>query len=278
MGNNITIMIVSTIPDMAAEHYYFIESVFPDLKEICKNNGINLEYKDLIFSMSEHELTQCRSVRKYFESIDMDRTFFICFRGQKLGCAPTYRDIDKLTLDKYPDLVDYIGDISFTELMIMHALQPFEKHEECGYECLPPVSHAMFYFRDDKFLDDLDTSQKELYVSNGDDEDEFVRDLKLAMAKDLVFSNKREFDNNDVDSTISIRKYEGIWDDNSNLKDFVINYTKKYADLNDLPYDDLMNIVEMLFKDSQGSFIDFKCENKDLKDIIIEDFLKELEF
>lgn len=275
-NNNITIMIVSTIPDMFSEHYYFIKNVFPDLKEICKNNGINLEYKDLIFSMSEHELTQCRSVRKYFESIDMDRTFFICFRGQKLGCAPTYRDIDKLTLDEYPGLVDYIGDISFTELMIMHALHPFEKHGECGYECLPPVSHAMFYFRDDQFLNDLNTSQKEIYISNGSDEDEFVRDLKLAMAKDLVFNDKREFDNKDIDSNINIRKYEGIWDDNSNLKEFMVKYTKEYANLNNLPLDNLMDLVEIILDDSQGSFIDFQCENKDLKDIIIEDFLNEL--
>ena len=276
-NNNITIMIVSTIPDMFAEHYYFIKHVVPDLKEICKSYDVNLEYNDLIFSMSKDELAQCRSIRKYFESIDMDRTFFICFRGQKLGCAPTYRDVDKMTLDKYPELVDYIGDISFTELMIMHALQPFEKHGECGYECLPPVKHSMFYFRDDKFLDNLNSSQKELYISNGNDEDEFVRDLKLAMAKDLIVSNKAEFDQKYDNAHINIRKYDGIWDENLNLKDMICQYTKEYADLKNLSYDDLMELVsELNLDDPQGSFIDFKCENKDLKDIIIEDFLYEL--
>ena len=276
-NDTIRIMIISTIPDMIAEHHYFIKHVFPDLKEICKDYDVNLEYVDLIFSMSKVELSQCRSIRKYFESIDMNRTFFFCFRGQKLGCAPTYRDVDKLTLDKYPELVDYIGDISFTELMIMHALNPFEKHGECGYECLPPVKHSMFYFRDEKFLNNLTDSQKELYISNGDDEDVFVRDLKLAMAKDFVFSNKLEFDQKDDNTHINIRKYEGIWDESLNLKDFLCQYVHEYAELNDVSYDDLMDLVsELNLYDPRGSFADFKCENKDLKDIIIEDFVNEL--
>lgn len=274
---NITIMIISTIPDMIAEHCYFIKNVFPELKEICKDYDVNLEYVDMIFSMSENELAQCRSVRKYFESIDLNRTFFICFRGQKLGCAPTYRDIDKLTLDKYPELVDYIGDISFTELMIMHALQPFKKNGEFGYEQLPPVKHSMFYFRNDQFLDGLDESQKDIYISNGIDEDDFVRDLKLAMAKDLIISNKQEFNDNYDNSHINIRKYDGIWDEELNLEDLLRQYTLEYADINDLSFDELMKLVSEITPDNtQGSFIDFKCENGDLKDVIIEDFLKEL--
>lgn len=47
--NNITIMIVSTIPDMFAEHYYFIKNVFPKLKEFCQDYDINLDYVDLFF-------------------------------------------------------------------------------------------------------------------------------------------------------------------------------------------------------------------------------------
>lgn len=190
--NNLSIMIISTIPDMFAEHYYFIKYVFPQLKEICRNYDFNLNYVDLLFSMSENEFNQCRSVHKYFESVDYDRTLFICFRGQKLGMTPTYEDIDKLTLDKYPELVDYIGDISFTELIIMHALHPFEKYVDGEHEFLPPVKHALFYFREDKFLDKLSDSQKEIYISNGVYEDDFVRDLKLAMAKDLIVSDKMD--------------------------------------------------------------------------------------
>ena len=126
---HITLMIISTVPDMFAEHYFFIKNVFPDLKEICLNHDIELEYLDLFYSMTEEEFNTCRSIRKYFTSIDSDRTFYICFRGQKLGCIPTHEDVDKATIQKYPELVDYIGDMSFTELTVMHAIHPFEKIE-----------------------------------------------------------------------------------------------------------------------------------------------------
>ena len=108
--NHISIMIISTIPDMFSEHYYFIKEVFPQLKEICNSHDIDLEYVDLYFSMTQKEFDTCRSIQKYFNSMDSDRTFYICFRGQKLGCVPTPADIDKLTLQEYPYLVDYIGD------------------------------------------------------------------------------------------------------------------------------------------------------------------------
>lgn len=276
--NNITIMIVSTIPDMFAEHYYFIKHVFPQLKDICSNHGINLEYIDLFFSMSENEVNHCRSVRKYFESIDLDRTFFICFRGQKLGCAPTPDDIDKITLEEYPELVDYIGDISFTELIVLHALHPFEKCSDGRCEFLSPVKHSLFYFRNDDFLDNLSCSQREVYTCDGGCEDEFVRDLKLAMAKDLIFNDKREFDNKkDMMSRINIRKYAGLWDNSQDLREVLVNYTREYASLKGLAPDELLNLsYKVDINNSAGSFIDFECENSPLKDVMVEDFVSEL--
>ena len=192
--NSITIMIISTIPDMFAEHYYFIKDVFPDLKEICQKHDIDLDYVDLFYSMSVKEFNKCRSVNRYFDSMDSDRTFYLCFRGQKLGCVPTYKDIDKETLQKYPELVDYIGNISFTELTVMHAIHPFEKCEDGKIQRLHPVKHSLFYFRDDKYLDNLSKSQKAIYTCNPDCDDVFIQDLKLAMAKDLIFKDKQEFD------------------------------------------------------------------------------------
>ena len=186
-------MIISTIPDMFSEHYYFIKEVFPQLKEICNSHDIDLEYVDLYFSMTQKEFDTCRSIQKYFNSMDSDRTFYICFRGQKLGCVPTPADIDKLTLQEYPDLVDYIGDTSFTELTVMHALHPFEKCNEGDVQSLSPVKHSMFYFRNDDYLSELSQSQREIYTCKACDE-KFVHDLKLAMAKDLVFHDKHELD------------------------------------------------------------------------------------
>lgn len=277
MLNGITIMIVSTIPDMFAEHYYFVKHVFPQLKDICMEYDISLDYVDLFFSMSEDEINNGRTLRKYLQSMDFDRTFFVCFRGQKLGRAPTYKSIDKKTLDEYPELVDYIGDISFTELIIMHALQPFEKNNNGEHKNLPPVKHALFYFRDNKFLDNLDSSQKEFYTSNGISEDSFVRDLKLAMAKDLIVNEKEESENNDNGFHINIHKYEGIWDDDLSLREVLDNYIHEYASMNNFSYDFLSKLGSRIdFDDLKGSFNDFKCEGKDLKEVMAEDFFNEL--
>ena len=275
---HITIKIISTIPDMFAEHYYFIKDVFPDLKEICQKHDIELHYLDLFFSMTEHEFNECRSVHKYFNSIDSDRTFYICFRGQKLGCVPTYKDIDEDTLKQYPELVDYIGNISFTELTVMHAIHPFERHENGEIQRLPPVKHSLFYFRDDKYLDNLSKSQKAIYTCNPKCDDVVVQDLKLAMAKDLIFKDKYEFDIiKDSISNINVRKYKGIWYENADLLELLDDYTEEYAKINNIPVDELKHYYdEITIKNPQGCFIDFKCEDKSLKEIMIQDFLSEL--
>lgn len=270
-------MITSTISDMFAEHYYFIKEIFPQLKAICDSHEIDLEYVDLFFSMSEKEYKTCRSVHKYFNSIDSDRTFYICFRGQKLGCVPTPADIDKMTLDEYPELVKYIGDTSFTELTVMHALHPFEKCEDGDVHPLSPVKHSLFYFRNDDYLDELSDSQKEIYTCGACDE-EFVHDLKLAMAKDLVFHDKRELDKlKDRLSNINIRRYDGIWDSDLLLNDVLDQYFEEYANLKNMSVDDLPDYYRNspMF-DSKGCFSDFECEGSSLKEVIIEDFVNEL--
>lgn len=275
--NNVTIMIISTIPDMFGEHYYFIKDVLPELREICRSHDINLEYRDLFFSMSEEEFNKCRSVKKYFNTMDSDRTFYICFRGQKLGCVPTPADIDKMTLDEYPELVDYIGDTSFTELTVMHALHPFEKYDQGDVQSLPPVKHSLFYFRNDNYINDLSSSQKEIYTCGRCDE-EFVHDLKLAMAKDLVFHDKREFEKSkDKISSINIRRYDGIWSDDIVLNDVLEKYIEEYLDITGVSSDDLPDYYDKVpVLNSKGCFYDFKFEGQSLKDIIIEDFINEL--
>ena len=276
--NSITIMIISTIPDMFGEHYYFIKDVFPDLKEICQKHDIDLDYVELFYSQSVEEINKCRSVNRYFNSMDSNRTFYICFRGQKLGSVPTYKDIDKETLQKYPELVDYIGNISFTELTVLHALHPFEKYEDGEIQILPPVKHALFYFRNDNYLDKLSESQKAIYTSHSDYDDVFIHDLQLAMAKDLVYQDKWEFDAlKDSISNINIRKYDGLWDENIDLMDILDSYTEEYAAIKNISVDELKKCYDGFSIDNpKGCFIDFECEGKSLKEVIIDDFLNEL--
>ena len=142
---------------------------------------------------------------------------------------------------------------------------------------MPPVRHSFFYFRNDDYLNELSDSQKEIYTC-GHCDDEFVHDLKLAMAKDLVFHDKREFDKlKDNVSNINIRRYDGVWDNNLVLSDLLNKYIEEYVEINDMSIEDLPDYYDNFpILNSKGCFNDFSIDGNSLKDIIIEDFVNEL--
>ncbi len=100
----VTLMINSTFYDMLGEYNYFLKEVFPPLKELCHKHDINLEYRDVAFSVPKQNASP-NMILQDLRFLDLDRTFFICLRGQKLGWKPTPEDIDGLTLNEYPNLL-----------------------------------------------------------------------------------------------------------------------------------------------------------------------------
>ena len=187
-------------------------------------------------------------------------------------------DVDKLTLDTYPELVNYIGTISISELSMLHALKPFDKYESGELVKLPPVSHALFYFRNPNYVEKLDDYQKLFYTNSIMGENAEVPDMNIARAKDLIYELKRELDSKEDSKTqINIRYYEGIWKDGLRRYDVISQYIREYSKLHDLPYDELMKEYGYLFdEEAVGCFADFKCENKSLKECIVEDIMNAL--
>lgn len=271
-------MIKGSVNDMFGEHYYFLKHVYPELKKLCENHNIELDYLDIGYTISKEDSDNHRIVLDTLNLIDLDRTFFICFRGQRLGWVPCQRDVDKLTLDTYPELVNYIGTISITELSMFHALKPFEKYDGDKLITLPSVKHALFYFRNSDYVDMLNDYQKMFYTNAAMGEDVKVPDMNIAKAKDLIYNIKEEFDSQDDSETqINIRYYDGIWDNKLNRYDIIDKYTRQYANLKGLPYNKLMEKYGYLYNEGIiGCFSDFKCDGKPLKDIIVEDFRKAL--
>ena len=190
-SEHVTIMIKGSVNDMFGEFCYFLEEIFPELKELCKTYNIELDYMDSFYSISEEDKENNRLVLANLNAIDFDRTFFICFRGQRLGWVPTENDVDKLTLDVYPELVNYIGTISITKLSTLHALKPFNKYQSGKLINLPPVKHALFYFRNPNYVEELDDRQKIFYTNSAMGENAEVPDMNIARAKDLVFEIKK---------------------------------------------------------------------------------------
>ncbi|MBQ2652197.1 MAG: hypothetical protein IJF83_01450 [Methanobrevibacter sp.] len=87
-NERITIMIKGSVNDMFGEHYYFLKHVYPELKKLCENHNIELDYLDIGYTISKEGSVNHRIVLDTLNLIDLDRTFFICFRGQRLGWVP----------------------------------------------------------------------------------------------------------------------------------------------------------------------------------------------
>ena len=276
-SEHVTIMIKGSVNDMFGEFSYFLTEIFPELSQLCRNHNIEIDYVDSFYSISKEDRQNNRIILDNLNFIDLDRTFFICFRGQRLGWVPTENDVDKLTLDVYPELVNYIGTISISELSMLHALKPFDKWESDKLIKLPPVKHALFYFRNPNYLENLDEYQKIFYTNSIMGEDAEVPDMNIAKAKDLIYEIKEEFDSRrDIETQITIRHYDGIWDNELSRNDVINRYAKKYVELNNLSSDKSIEFGKLFDESAVGCFSNFKCENKSLKEIIIEDFMEAL--
>lgn len=271
---HVTIMINGTVNDMFGEHYYFLSEIFPELDSLCKRHDIELEYVDIDFMTPVHEENDSRTVLNYLESMDLDRTFFLCFRGQYQGWVPSVDDMDELTLYTYPELVNYIGSISITELLTMHALKPFYKIEDGKNIQILPIRHSLFYFRNPKYLEKLTDYQKLFYTNEAMGEDADVPDMNIAKAKDLIMDTKEEFDSMEGNTAkITVRSYEGQWDASINRYDLLQRYVKEYKRLNGIESTNVMDKYGYLYdEETPGCLRDFTCEGKKLKDIILDDF------
>ncbi len=273
----VNLMINSTFYDMIAEYDCFINEVFPRLREYCSDKDIEIGFRDVAFSAKELPADD-NILLQDFRCIDADRTFFICFRAQKLGWRPDYTNINRITVQEYPEITSFIGNISITELAIMHALVPFKRCVNGETIDLPPVKHSLFYFRKPDYLDDLNEAQRNFYgnVSNG--ELKLIQDLEIARAKDLIHYIKGQFDKDgNNDSRIVIRHYDARWDETLDTYDVFDDYTQKYSELVNRQLDEFYEIHdEYLCKDRQGCLTDLNCDGKPFADVMFDDIVNEL--
>lgn len=273
----VSLMINSTFYDMFGEYLVFIKEVYPYLKEFCKNHGIDLIYRDVAFSVPEEAFSR-EIILQDLRCIDEDRTFFICFRGQRVGWKPSPDEIDGITLNEYPELVDYIGCISITELAVLHALRPFDKCVGGKLTHLNPAKHALFYFRNPQFLNNLDECERVPYINKSNGMDKEVLDLEIAKAKDLIFDIKEEFDDDvDCEYCINIRQYDATFDENLDIEDLMFEYIEEYENLKGQSLDYFKEVhSKYLLKGSDGGLCDFKYGGKPLRDVMIEDIINAL--
>jgi hypothetical protein len=276
VSNRVTLMINSTFYDMMAEYNCFINEVFPKLRDECLKHDIELVYREVAFSVPKED-SDDGIILQDFRFIDMDRTFFICFRAQRLGWRPTHLNINEMTIDEYPELVGYIGNMSITELAIMHALVPFERYVD-GVKCdLKPAKHSLFYFRKHDFLDDLNEDEKSFYINKTNGELKEVQDIEVAKCKDLICETKHAFDKDPNNQCrMIIRNYDvGFHREMNNFQMF-LDYLGKYSSLAGRNLDEFVEIHERYFCKDKGALADLTFEGRPLGEVMYEDILNEL--
>ena len=276
VSNRVTLMINSTFYDMMAEYNCFINEVFPKLRDECLKHDIELVYREVAFSVPKED-SDNGIILQDFRFIDMDRTFFICFRAQRLGWRPTHLNINEMTIDEYPELVGYIGNMSITELAIMHALVPFERYVD-GVKCdLKPAKHSLFYFRKHDFLDDLNEDEKLFYVNKSNGELKSTQDLEVAKCKDLICETKHAFDKDPNNQCrMIIRNYDAGFDREMNNFQMFLDYLGKYSSLAGRNLDEFVEIHERYFCKDKGALADLTFEGRPLGEVMYEDILNEL--
>lgn len=275
-NQQVTLMINSTFYDMVAEYDCFINDVFPRLKEFCSKRDIEIDFRDVAFSAEPP--ADDNILLQDFRCIDQDRTFFICFRAQKLGWRPDYTNINGITVDEYPEIISFIGNVSITELAIMHALVPFERHLKGQTYHLEPVKHSLFYFRKPDYLDDLNEVQMGFYANKSNGEFKETQDLEIARAKDLIHYIRRQFKKDEKNnSRIIIRHYDAKWDSDIDTCEIFQDYLQKYSEVAGRSLDEFIDIHrQYLCEDHIGCISSLSYEGRPLADVMFEDIINEL--
>ena len=274
---HVKFMINSTFYDMIAEYDCFINEVFPRLREVCSEYDIEVDFRDVAFS-AQTVPADDNILLQDFRCIDEDRTFFICFRAQKLGWRPDYTNINGITVDEYPEIISFIGNVSITELAIMHALTPFERHLNGENVDLKPVKHSLFYFRNPDYLNDLSEAQKDFYANKSNGDLKSVQDLEIARAKDLIYYIKSQFEKDEENNArILIRYYDAEWDSNLDTWDVFNDYFDKYSEIAGRALDDFLEIHNRyLCPDHVGCISRLTHEGRPFGEVMFEDIMAEL--
>ncbi len=138
--SQLRVFISSTFRDLHEEREYLVKKIFPEIRALCRENGIEFTEIDLRWGLTDEEAAQGKIVRTCLEEIDRCRPYFIGIIGSRYGWIPSIPDVhkDHDLIAQYPWIEDAAGD--------SHSLLEME----CSHGALrDPASAtgAYFYFR-----------------------------------------------------------------------------------------------------------------------------------
>lgn len=133
------VFISSTFRDMHSEREYLVKHVFPELRQLCRDRGVEFTEVDLRWGITEHQARQRQIVAICLDEIRRHRPCILAIIGDRYGWTPTLDDIaDPELLQRYPWLLQAVsGHRSLVELELIEGV--------LGEQAL--AEHAFFYFR-----------------------------------------------------------------------------------------------------------------------------------
>jgi tetratricopeptide (TPR) repeat protein len=121
----VRVFISSTFRDMMAEREYLIKRVFPKLKTLCREHGIDFSEVDLRWGVTEEEAKQGKVIEICLDEIDRSRPYFIGILGERYGWVPSPEDAanyDRI-IHKYDWIKgDFEQGLSITEMEIQYGV------------------------------------------------------------------------------------------------------------------------------------------------------------
>jgi nephrocystin-3 len=137
----IRIFISSTFRDMQDEREYLIKHIFPELRSLCRERGVEFTEIDLRWGVTEEEAQQGKVVKICLDEIDRCRPYFIGLLGDRYGWVPSPEDVAKDTalIDEFPWILQAADDgISVTEMEMVYGVLDNPEF----------AKHSYFYTRD----------------------------------------------------------------------------------------------------------------------------------
>jgi tetratricopeptide (TPR) repeat protein len=107
---NLRVFISSTFLDLDEERQHLAKKVFPAIRHICRQYGMEFTEIDLRWGLTDEESRHGKVIRICLEEIDRCRPYFIGIIGDRYGWIPTFHELqrDQELLNKYPWVEDSI--------------------------------------------------------------------------------------------------------------------------------------------------------------------------
>lgn len=138
--DELRVFISSTFTDLEDERQHLAKKVFPAIRQLCRERGIEFTEIDLRWGLTEEEVRLGKVIRTCMEEIDRCRPYFVGLIGSRYGWIPEFHEVqrDAELLRRYP----WIEDAVLEEKSLV------EMEFEYGALANPAEApHSLFYTR-----------------------------------------------------------------------------------------------------------------------------------